>query len=197
MELLHVSHFRSLLLALSLYLSQCHGVASCLSLPYIVAGCLSPSLLVPWIYCMSFAASFGYWLSLTVSYSAMELIALSNCLPSYLRSLIVSSSSKDLLHVSYCFLCLLAVSHCLFQCHGVTCSLSISLLFAGFLSLSLPVQNSFCMSLTVSYPCWPSLTFSLSSIESVHGSYCLLWLLALCNCLFGSMELLHISHLLL
>ena len=61
-----------------------HGFAACLPLSPMVASCLSLSFTVPWIYCMSFTISFGCWLSFIVYSSAMELLALSNCLQWFL-----------------------------------------------------------------------------------------------------------------
>ena len=50
------------------------------------------------------------------------------------------------------------------------------------------------MSFTVSCSYWLSLTVSLSSIELLHISHCLLWLLAVSP---SAMELLRVSHSLL
>ena len=53
------------------------------------------------------------------------------------------------------------------------------------------------MSLTVSYCCWLSLTISLSSMELLHISHFLPWLLAVSHSLTCPMELLHVFHCLL
>ena len=84
------------------------------------------------------------------------------------------------LHVSQCFLWLLAVSHSLSQYHGVAACLSLSPMVPAFL--------------TVSYGFWLSLTVSLSSMELLAFSHCLLWFLAVSHFLSGPMELLHVSH---
>ena len=81
--------------------------------------------------------------------------------------------------------------------HGVATFLSLSLIVAGCLSLSFLVPWSFCMSLTVSYRCWVSLTNVLSAIELLHLCHYLLCLLAVFHCLSGPMELLHFPHCLL
>ena len=71
-----------------------------------------------------------------------------------------------------------------------------SLIVAGFLSLSLLVSLSCCMSL-VSYAFWLSLTVSPSAIELLHVSHFLPWLFSVSHCLSGLMELLYVSHCLL
>ena len=53
------------------------------------------------------------------------------------------------------------------------------------------------MSLIVSYVCWLSLTVFPSAKYLLHVSHCLLWFLAVSNCLSGPIELLHVSHCLL
>ena len=139
----------------------------------MVDGCLSLSLPVQW----------SCFLSLTFSYS-------------YLLSPTVSSTSKELLHVSHCLLLFLSVSNNFFLCHGVgayptlplivaSClslsvrshgvatSLSSSLIVARCLSLPLLGQCSYSMSLTVHYSCWLALTIYSSSMELLHVSHCL------------------------
>ena len=83
MEVLRISHYFSLLIAVSHCLSKCHGVAVCCSLSPTVAGYLSLFLLAHVSHCltlclsqsccMSLAVSHGCCMSLTVSPSAMEL----------------------------------------------------------------------------------------------------------------------------
>ena len=137
-------------LSVSHCLSQCHGVAACLSLspivsgylslplqshgvvgffslPPMVAGFLSLSLPVPRICCTSLTVSHCCWLSLTIPYGPIEL-----------------------LNVSHCNLLLLAVSDCLSQCHGVDACLLLSPMVARFHS-SFPVSLRICMSLTISH----------------------------------------------
>ena len=65
-------------------------------------------------------------MSLTVSYGL-------------LLSLTICCSSMELIHFSLCLLCLLAVSHCLSQCHGISTCLSLARMVAGYLSLSFSV----------------------------------------------------------
>ena len=79
------------------------------------------------------------------------------------------SVPKEWLHVSHSLPWLLAVSHCLYHCHGITtCLLMSPLLLAVSHSLFCPM-------------------------ELIHVSHGLLWLLAVSNCLFGSMYMLHVS----
>ena len=119
---------------------------------------------IQWSCCMVLTVSNCYWLPLTVSPSAMEL-----------------------LYVSHCLLWLLAFCHSLSLCHKVPPCLKLYLMVAvsfsfslwsngvaTCLSLSLPVPWSCCMSITVSHGCWRSLTFSPSPIELLHFSHCLL-----------------------
>ena len=116
------------------------------------------------------ADSNSCWLSLTAFPSSMELLFVSRCLllflavPQCLLWLLAVpdclSNPMELLHVSQCLPLLLAVFHC----------------------LSGPM--SCCMSLTVSYGCYLSLTVSPSSIELLHLSIYLLWLLAVSHCLY-------------
>ena len=65
---------------------------------------------------------------------------------------------------------------------------------AGFLSHSLPVPRSCLLSLTFSYDCYLSLTGFSSSKEVLNVSHCLLWLLAVSQCLSGPTEFLHVSN---
>ena len=65
------------LLSLSIW---SHGVAPCLSMSPIVTDILSLSLPVPWSFCISFAVSYCYWFSLTVTPSTMEFLHVSHCL---------------------------------------------------------------------------------------------------------------------
>ena len=76
------------------------------------------------------------WLSLTVSSTPMELLAVSHCLPLLLA---VSPGHMDLLHVSHCQRLLLDVSHRLYQCNGVAACLSLSPVVTGSPLLSLQV----------------------------------------------------------
>ena len=132
MELQHVSLYLLLLLVDSHYVSQCQGVAACISLSPIVADCFSLSLPVPWSCCMSLTVFYGYWMSLTVCltiWSSYISLTVSHC---YWLSLTVS---MELLHVSHCLPWLLAV----FSVPPVPWSCYISLIVCGFLSLTLPV----------------------------------------------------------
>ena len=95
MESLHVSHRLPLLLAVSNFLFQFHGVTACLSLSPLAAGCLSLSLQVTWSFCIFLTVSDCCWLSLTFF-----------------------SGSVELLNVSHCIQLLLAFSQFLSQCHG-------------------------------------------------------------------------------
>ena len=109
---------------------------------------------------MSLTVSYSCWLSLTVSTIAMDLLHVSHCLFQFhgvaacrsLSPIVAGCLSLPLPShgVAKCLSLLLAVSCCLSQLHGVAACLSPSLL----------VTWSFCMSLTVSYPCWLSLTIS-------------------------------------
>ena len=83
-------------------------------------------------------------------------------------SLTVTSRSAELLHVSHCLPLLLAFSHCLFQFHRDSASLSLSPILAGCLSLSPLVLLSFCMSLTVSHFLSLLLAFS-QFLSKFHG----------------------------
>ena len=100
--------------------------------------------------------------------------------------------------------------------HEVAACLSLFLLGADVLSLSLPVLYSCCMCLTVSccagclslslwshgvaaylsvsYGYWLSLTVPLTAIELLHVSQCLLWLLAVSHCLSGLVEFIHVFY---
>ena len=91
---------------------------------------------------MIFNVSYGCWLSLTVSPSVVEF-----------------------LHVSYTLPWSLAISHYLFQLHGVAACLSLSVIGAGCLSLSVHAPWSCSMSLTVSNTCWLALNFSSNAME--------------------------------
>ena len=53
------------------------------------------------------------------------------------------------------------------------------------------------MSVTVSYCCWLSFALSLSSMDLLHVSHCLLCFLPVSRCLSDPMEVLHVSHCLL
>ena len=140
---------------------------------------------------MSLTASHCYWLSLTVS---MEFLHVSHSLLWLLNVSCCPSGPMELLHVSHCCCMsltvspsaieLLYVSHCHFQLYGVAACLSLSPMFAGCLSLSLPLLWICCMFLTV----------SSSSIELLHAPHCLLWFLAVSHCLSSPMVLLHVSH---
>ena len=95
----------------------------CLTVSY---GCLL-SILLPWSCCLSLTLSFSCWLSLTVSQCVIEL-----------------------LHISHFLIWGLAAFHLLSLYHGIAVRLSLSPMYSGFLSLSLLVLWSCCMSLTVS-----------------------------------------------
>ena len=99
---------------------------------------------------MSLTVSYYCWLTLTVSLSTMELLHVSYCLPwlpGFYHSL---SGPMELLYVSNCLICLLAVSYCLSECYGFATCFSLSFIVAGCLSLSLPEPCSGCISLTLS-----------------------------------------------
>ena len=114
----------------------------------------------------------------------------------------------EFLLVSHSLMWLLAVSECLSPCHGVDAFLLLSPIVTSCPTLSLPVPwrcSTAC--LTVSYCCWLSLTFfpvswscyiyltiSSISMELLHLSHCLPWLLAVSHSLSGSKELLHVHH---
>ena len=53
------------------------------------------------------------------------------------------------------------------------------------------------MSIIVSYVYWLSITVSPSTFEFLHVSHYLLCFLAVSHCLYGHMEMLHVSHSLL
>ena len=115
------------------------------------SGCLSLSLSVQRICCTSLTFSHGCWLSLTLSlvlWSCLQSLTISHgCRLSFT----VSSSSKELL----------AVSYCLFKFKGVTASLSLSPIVVSCLSLFFLAPWNCQLSLTVSYGCWLSLTVPL------------------------------------
>ena len=90
--------------------------------------------LIPCRCCMSLTVSFARLLSLTVSLSSMELLHVSHCLPFLLAVSHSHSGHMELVHVFHCLLLFLAVSHCLSQCHGYTACLSLSNMFADYLS---------------------------------------------------------------
>ena len=50
------------------------------------------------------------------------------------------------------------------------------------------------MSLTIFYGYWLSLTVSPIAMDLLHVSHCLLWFLAVSQCLSGPIKLLHFSH---
>ena len=97
------------------------------------AGCPSLS---PWSCWLSFAVSHGCSLSLTVSLVPCRFYMYITVSHFRWLSLNVSSIAMGLLHVSHCFLWLLAFSKCLLQCHRVASIHSLSLIVAGFFSLS-------------------------------------------------------------
>ena len=144
-----------------------HWVCTCLSLPLIFACCLSLS---PWSCCMSLTVSYCSWLSPTlsqVSSSFYMSLVVAGCLSiplqmlwSYCISLIVSSSSMELLHVFHFLLWLLVFSHCLF---GPMEYLYVSHCLQWLLSVS------HCL---------------FGPMELLHVSHCLLLLLAFSHCLY-------------
>ena len=148
-ELLHVSHCLLWLLDISHSLFYFHGVAACLSLPPNFSSCLYLSHPFPRSRCMSLTVYYGCWLSLTASSLSMELLPVFHCLPWLLALSHCSSGPIQILQVFHCLALLLAASHCLFQSYGVAACLSLSPIVAGFLLLSLTVQLSCCMSITV------------------------------------------------
>ena len=75
--------------------------------------------------------------------------------------------------------------------HGLLTCLSLSPMVAGCLSLSLAVPWTCYMSLTVSHCCWLSLTVSM---ELLHVSQGLPWMLDVSHCLSGPIKLPHYSH---
>ena len=99
----------------------------------------------------------------------------------------------ELLHASHRFSLILAVYNCLFQLYRVAACLSMSQIIAGCLSLFLPVHKSCCMSITVSYCWWLSITVSqfprscYISLTFSNG-----WLLS--HFLFGPIKFLHSFH---
>ena len=151
--------------------------------------------------CMSITVSQNCWLSLTLTYSAMELQTFTHCLPWLLAVFHSLSDPMKLLHVSHCLSLLLAFSHCPYQWKGVTACVSLSHMVAGCPLLSLQVRWSSWLSFTASHDCWlsrtvslvpcscymsvtswygprKSLTFSTSAMEFLHVSHCPLWLLS-------------------
>ena len=121
----------------------------------------------------------------------------------YLLSLTVSPSAKEFLYVSHCILWV-TLSLIVSLCHAclslstiVACSLSLSPMVAGFLSLSFPLPRSCCMSLIFSYDFWLSQAVSSSPKALMAVSYSLLLLLIFFYCLSGLFELVHVSHCLL
>ena len=155
---------------------------------------------------MSLSFSHGCWLSLDVSpvswSSWVSLTVSHGCWLSFS----LSSSFNDFMLVSHCLLWLLAVSLCPLQCYGVTECLSLSPMVAGFLSLSISSHGvATCLSFSLIVACCLSLSLSchgvaaclslspmvtcflslsLSSMELLHVSHFLIWLLAASNCLF-------------
>ena len=104
----------------------------------------------------------------------------------------LSHCFMDLLYVFHCVLWFVTVSQC--QCHGDACSISLSRIVAGCLSLTLLVPKSCYMSLTVSYGCWLSLT-----VSPVSWSYYMSLIVFHCCWLsltvsLSSIELLHVSQ---
>ena len=102
---------------------------------------------IPWSHYVSLTVSHCVSLPLTVSlvlFSCYMCLIFAGCLSLshpvpwyYCMSHALFSSSIKLLHVLHYLLLFLAVSHCLYQCHGVSRCLSLSLIVAGSLSLSL------------------------------------------------------------
>ena len=123
MKELHVSLCLLYLPAGSHCVSQCHGVAACLPLSPLVAHCLSLSLPVLRRDCMCLTVSYGCWISLTISPITW----------SYYMSLTV-------FHGCWLFLTVSLIPWSCYMSHIV----------AGWLSLSLLVPYSTCVSLTFS-----------------------------------------------
>ena len=146
MELLHVSHYLILLLA----------VSHCLSYFLAVSHCLSGSM------DLFHVSNFLLLLlaSLTVSPSFVDLLHVSYCLPWLLAVSHCLSEPMELLHVSLSLMvaCCLSLS---LGYHGVDTSFALSTKVFCSLSLSLPVPWICCMSLTVFHGCWLFLTVSL------------------------------------
>ena len=114
------------------------------------------------------------------SHGVVSCLSLSHCC---WLSLTVSPIEIELLHVSYSFLWLLAVSHCIsgpiellqvFNC--LLCLLEVSYFLSGPMEL---LHVSHCLS---------------DPMELLHVSHCLSLLLAVSHFLSGPMELLHVSH---
>ena len=63
---------------------------------------------------MSPTVSYCFWLSLTVSPSAIKLLNVCNCLLLLLAVSHCFSGPMELVHVSHCFPLLLEVSYCIF-----------------------------------------------------------------------------------
>ena len=76
MKSLHVSYSLSFFLAVSHCLSLCHGASACLSLSLWMLAVSQ----ISWSCYMPLSVSYGYWLSLTVPPSSMELLHVTNCL---------------------------------------------------------------------------------------------------------------------
>ena len=146
MELLHVSRFLPLLLAVCHYLSsliellavsyclpwvsqfysQCHRVAMCLS--FFVAGSLSlslPVLLSCWL-SLTECLSLSPIVANSISVSQTSHVVSASISQTPMVSAFLSLSTMDLLHVCYYLPQLLAVSRNLSQSHGVAACLSLS-----------------------------------------------------------------------
>ena len=95
MQLLHVYHYFSFVLAVSLCVSQWHCVSACILLSHFLT------------------VSHFWWLSLTVPFSSMELVHVFHHLPLFLAVSHCHSRPIKLIHVSYYLPYLRVFSHCL------------------------------------------------------------------------------------
>ena len=172
MELQHVSHGCLLFVTVPPIAMKMLHVSHCLL------------LLLHWLFstCLSLSPILSQYVSYILSLSPMLLLAFSYFL----------SGPEELLHVSYCLLWLLVVSHGLFW--------FVSYIVACCLSCLVPQSCS--MSLNVSYGCWLSLILpygywlSLTVFFMVAGCLSLspMFFLAVSLCLAGPIELLHVSN---
>ena len=118
-----------------------NGVATCLSLSFMITGCLSLSFLVHGV----------------AAYHLLSTMV-ADCPLLSLRSNAVAACLSLSPVVSGCLLLSL-------RSHGVAACLSLSQMVSGCFSLSLKVPCSCCMSLTVFYDCWLSLPVSPSAMD--------------------------------
>ena len=97
--------------------------------------------------CMSLTVSYGFWLSHTVSLVTLQFLHVSHCFLWLLACSHCLFGPMELLHVSHCLLLLLVFSHCLSQYHGVSACLSLSPMVDGCISRPMELLHV-CMSLT-------------------------------------------------